>query len=338
MPRIPSNVGNRNSAKRTAWYQILRTSVSFLNQRGVTASGLQSNFRNVLRPAANQQASGIVQALSDYADTQGVARGAGPMTISRASSIMSGIQSAAIAEAELEASMVPLAPLAPLAPLSQVPGISPLQSAIFNTPQAGFQTQPSFSGPGFPLGGVGPGAGGRVWTEEGGAGVVGYPAQGAYSAQALSIVVQEKARDIQQELDNMLEYGELLQVGVDTPTPGKLDSCRKVRQEAGYLDSLLVRGTAQKTCTMWVHAKVNGNDNWDDTAAGTDITGLIGKPYKLIIPEDGYLVIPIGIEGTVVINLQVDDASISCASSRFKTRAHMLSSGGGHFAALAANI
>ncbi|HIA02819.1 MAG TPA: hypothetical protein EYN66_13075 [Myxococcales bacterium] len=299
---------------------------------GVGLSPLPSNFMNLFRPGANNAAAGILTPITALGQNLGIDVGSGPMTLGRAASILAGFQVAAMQEEAFTPFPQSAAPSAP-APAAPVPYVT------IPTASGPVSIATSTPAPGFSDAGATAGGGGRVFTEEGQLGHLSIPeAGGAYSAQALGTLVNERAREIQADLDQMPEYGKY-SPDSGSPTVSMLSGVRKVRQTSGYLDALLISGTAGNRATVWVHCKVQPDgaeptDDWDDTDSGTGVSQITGKPYVVIIPEDGYLVVPIRIEGAASIGVECQDTSIRVARSRFKTQRHMAESGGGHFAAL----
>jgi hypothetical protein len=352
-----SNIGDKGSQRRGQWKSALNLLRAACGWFGVTVPGLPANFLQLLRPAANQAAAGIVTSATNVLGNQGVATGSGPMMLSRAASMYAEAQAAYQALTQQQATPAPAPAPAPAPgnqfqqaanpyqppPYTGVPGAA-TQSGLGGLTLAQMTPAPGFDSAAYAaqVGGVAPGGGGIVGGQEGPIGRINLPAAGgAYSGQALGALVAERAREIQSDLDEMPEYGEVTSSGA--PTVGKLSGTIKVRQESGYLDALLISGTAGKTATLWVHARVtpksatdsSESDDWDDGDAVTAVTDIVGKPYAIIIPEDGYVVVPIRIEGAVVLGVEAKDTSVRVSTSRFKSAAHCRYSGGGHFSALA---
>lgn len=340
--RFPSDIGLRGSQKRSQWRAILQQARALLSSLSVPTQSPPGSFNGLTVGQARQYAGGILGSLADKGTFYGVAVGAGAMVQARATSIISGIvmrvqeNSQAAAEEDAAAALIQGA-------LGALPNASSASRSGFTLPPVNTRTSSGTGSAGVQGGNLFTGAGEQfhVYTEEGPAGSIGMPGAGGYEREALDVLVQERSRLIQSELDDLAEYGEFT-IDTTAPAVGKLSGVKKIRQTSGFLDGIYIEGTAGDKAIVWVNCQVtptsaadsSESNDWDDTDAVTAATSISGKPYLVVIPEDGYVVVDVGIQGMVSIGVEARTVNIRATESRFKTRAHRDNSGGGHFSAM----
>jgi len=281
-------------------------------------------------------AGGIIQPLLALALARGVSRGSGPtIKMSRVQSITQELQLAAIVQAEEAAEMSGFSPSNPAfnggAPVTSAPPAAPYGYGSGAPYSPGYLAGAGFGG----ASGYGPGptqlAAGGSYHEEGGTNVSIGQLSNVLDQVALRDLVIERRSAVQSSLDAISENGELQPEEYSGYTLGKMASLVRVDSK-GWVDALRITGAAGDTVTVYRDPTVGGSVTWDDTDNTTAAAAITGRPVSLIIPEDGWVIVPIREQAPILL-LKLGATGMTVTSSIAKSYAHMRSLGVNGFGA-----